>query len=92
MLPVYEPWWLVKNIEVDSSWSYDELVKEARRRSLCSEGDVAELVERINLSFREYSLGDDNFREPQIVELSHPPAACFPEVYERMIDCKGTER
>lgn len=84
ILPKYTAWWLEKNFEVDESWKVSDLQTEAKRRGLVVRGlKKAELIQIINLSYRRYSLTDDNFTTPRYVPVNSNAYRCYPEVYEK---------
>ena len=83
ILPKYNPWWKSNNFKVDLSWPLKQLLSEAHRRDIDVGCSKEELVERINKSFEMFSLGNENFRAPTILESANVTAPCYPEVYER---------
>jgi hypothetical protein len=91
VLPPYQPWWLDKNSIVDDSWTAVELREECARRGLDTAGLKVDLIDRINLSYRQYSLSDENFCDPIIIDnvADGSVYACFPEVYEKELFTKG---
>jgi hypothetical protein len=84
LLPDYQPWWKSDNFAVNNTWTVVRLREEAQRRSLDVKGLKNVLIERINESYRQYRLTDDNFVDPCIIPVHqncvvHP---CYPESYE----------
>jgi PAB1-binding protein PBP1 len=86
VLPVYRPWWTEKNFAVEEeNWKLPALQTEAKRRGLSSKGNKKELIDRINASYLQYRLTDDNFTSSVFdpaPECSFP--GCYPEEYDKL--------
>ena len=84
ILPHYKPWWLEHNCEVNDSWKVADLRLEAERRGLSTSGLKKDLIERINISFQQYSISDENFTTPNIIPASADDYVypCYPQAYE----------
>lgn len=84
LLSKYQPWWSKKFKAADPSLTFSQLKTEANFRGLSTQGTKSELLERLQVEEKIYSLSDDNFVAPTFaIESELGVGACYPEVYEK---------
>ena len=93
MLPSYKPWWLQKESINTDDMKVTQLKEEAIRRGLETSGLKADLIQRLNDSYKKFNLTDDCYTQP-IYNKSDPKTLppCYPDIYESANEIKRLQQ